>query len=615
MNKIQELKERLNKEHVLRTERIETYLKGKNLKSRVNKGGKTYQIYDIVDNKPIYITTHNLNSAKATKTVRLWTGGSLGLDLNGENMILGVWDEEDVRATHQEFLDDQVVPESRVTFPELAGTTRPASDHATHVAGTLIAKGTNENAKGMAPKALLRSFDWDADDMEATTQAQNGLLVSNHSYGVSIFDDSTPPNLQVSSANIGAYNADARTWDDVVYTVPYFLAVNSAGNDGANSYTGASAPNYDKLYGNKTAKNNLVVASAITAVSGSTGELSFFQLSTFSSQGPTDDFRIKPDITADGENVTSCGVDADDDYFASYGTSMASPNVAGSLILLQQHYNNLNSSYMRAATLKGLVCHTAIDDNVKPGPDPRLGWGVLNAEAAVNIITKKTTGLAVINELSLSDGETYTLEFSTNSSDPISATICWTDPPGNISSSPGNVLSPRLINDLDLRIEDPNSTVHTPWKLDKSDVTANAIKGDNDVDNIENIDISSGSSGNYTLTVTHKGSLTNGTQDFSLILSGTNLTLGTIDKSIEKMVKMWPNPAEDKINLSFSSSSITTSKIELYDLQGRQIFSTILDLNQTSKNYTINTVNYNTGVYFLNITNEIYKQKQKIIIK
>ena len=41
---------------------------------------------------------------------------------------------------------------------------------------------------------------------------------------------------------------------------------------------------------------------------------------------------------------------------------MASPNVAGSLLLLQEHYNNLNGEFMKSATLKGLACHTATDE-------------------------------------------------------------------------------------------------------------------------------------------------------------------------------------------------------------------------------------------------------------
>ncbi|MBP2834318.1 peptidase S8, partial [Aquimarina sp. U1-2] len=83
----------------------------------------------------------------------------------------------------------------------------------------------------MAPKAILRSYDWILDDTEALNEASNGLLLSNHSYGVPIFSGGSQ---QVSAENIGSYSSDARTWDDVAYNAPFYLAVNSAGNEGIN---------------------------------------------------------------------------------------------------------------------------------------------------------------------------------------------------------------------------------------------------------------------------------------------------------------------------------------------------------------------------------------------
>lgn len=74
-------------------------------------------------------------------------------------------------------------------------------------------------------------------------------------------------------------------------------------------------------------------------------------------------------------------------YDTATGTSMASPSVAGTLLLVQQHYNNLKSNFMKSATLKGLVCHTALDDSNLAGPDPIFGWGLLDAREAANLIT------------------------------------------------------------------------------------------------------------------------------------------------------------------------------------------------------------------------------------
>lgn len=609
---INNLKYELYNKYLERETRIESYLKGNKTLSRKYKSkDKTYEIYDIIDGRPIYRTTHNLNSAKATKTDKLQTGGSLELNLEGINMKIGVWDAESVRGTHDEFKGDQTVPQSRVEYPEFPGAfSGPISDHATHVAGTLIGKGSDANAKGMSPKATLRSFDWILDDGEALNEASNGLLISNHSYGVPIF--SSEGEQQITSDNIGSYSEDAQTWDKLAFISPYYLAVNSAGNEGTNTYSGGLGSGYDKLVGNKNAKNNLVVANANPILNPS-GALVILAINSSSSQGPTDDFRIKPDIAADGTNVYSSTAGSDTDYSTYSGTSMASPNTAGTLLLLQEYYHQLNSSYMMSATLKGLVCHTAIDDTTKPGPDPVFGWGLLNAEVAANTIKNDINGnSATIKEITLNDGETYIYQFSSAGSGPISATICWTDPAGIVSSSPNNILTPRLVNDLDLRLEDVSSTVFMPWKLDSANVAASAIKGDNTVDNIENIDISSSVSGDYTLKVSHKGSLTNGSQAFSLILTGTNLILGVSDKLISNVL-VWPNPTDEKLNLSFNTKGHKFT-VSLYDLQGRKIFSERIETILSKFNHSINTKGYNSGVYFLNIQSGSIVYNQKIII-
>ncbi len=608
---INNLKAELHNNYLEREARIENYLKANtNLSRKYKNKGKTYDIYDIIDGKPIYRTTHNANSAIATKTDRLYPGGSLGLSLEGENMNIGVWDEESVRGTHQEFEDNQVVPQSRVIYPEFpGGFFGPISDHATHVAGTLMGKGVDTRAKGMAPKANLRSYDWTIDDTEALNEASNGLLVSNHSYGVPIFSSGTQ---QVTAANIGAYTSNARTWDEVAFSSPYYLAVNSAGNEGTSTYTGGLGNGYDKLTGNKTAKNNLVVANANPTLNPS-GVLVILSINSGSSQGPTDDFRIKPDISGDGTSVFSSFSGADNAYSTISGTSMASPNVAGTCLLLQEYYNQLNSNFMRAATLKGLVCHTAIDGGNKVGPDPVFGWGLLNAEDAANAIKDDNDGTATINELTLNNSGTYTYQFSSTGTGPISATICWTDPAGATSSSPSNVLTPRLVNDLDLRLEDSGSLVSMPWKLDNTNVAAAAIKGDNNVDNIERIDIATSVAGNYTLTVTHKGTLTNGSQAFSLILTGANLTLGVSDKLISN-VTVWPNPTNDRLNLNFDSKS-EKSTIRLYDLQGREVYKENLKRASSKINHSIDTKSFYSGVYFLNIQNGNAIFNKKIIIE
>ncbi len=460
------------------------------------------------ENIPLYYTTFNINAAQTTGTSSLWTGGLSGLNLNGESMTLGIWDGGAVRTSHQEFGDRVTLADGIEFFFSNSGT-----EHATHVAGTMIASGVSAPAKGMASAALLRSSDWNSDESEMTAFAAAGYLVSNHSYGFST-------NAQDGWLNwrFGYYDETAEAWDEIAYTAPYYTIVKAAGNDG-NDGKNSSRNGYDLLEGAGTAKNVLVVG-AVDDVLNYSGNSSV-NLAFFSSTGPTDDGRIKPDIVGNGVDVHSTFSAGNLDYESLSGTSMASPNVAGSLILLQQHYNNLNSTFMRSATLRGLVIHSAKEAGSTPGPDYKYGWGLLDAKAAADVISKNEES-SLIEEHTLINGETFQKVVLADGLSPLVLTICWTDPKGTPLSegiSSQNSTSKLLVNDLDSRLTS-SSSIYSPWTLDPSDLSASASSGDNSIDNVEKIEISSPAYGEYTITINHKGSLTNGLQNFSLIISG-----------------------------------------------------------------------------------------------
>ena len=592
---------------------VDTFLANNQSYPRLKRGdnGGLMELRYIIEGQPIYISTDNVNSAKATRTNFLNTGGSLGLNLDGQNMHIATWDGGPTLATHQEFKDDSPIPQSRVNNPDLSAS-NDQSDHSTHVSGTIIAKGVNPAAKGMAPKATLTSFDWDNDDVEALSEAtNNGLLLSNHSYGIAVNqgNGNTAPTWLM-----GCYSSESSIWDNVAYNAPYYLMVASAGNDGQTSYTGGLAPNYDKLTGNKTSKNNLVVANANNPLINPSGNgqlLSLF-INTSSSQGPTDDGRIKPDICADGTSVFS-SISTNNTAYATYsGTSMAAPNTSGTLLLLQQYYNQLHGNYMRSSTLKGLVCHTADDDFTQVGPDPIFGWGLLNAKAAAETLLMATTIQAVVSERTLAQGESYTYTFSADGSGPISATICWTDPPGTVHDGSVNNPSPALVNDLDLRLQN-TSTTFFPWKLQLSNVTGGAVTGDNNVDTVENIDITSPSSGVYTLTVSHKGTLTSGSQQYALILTGSGLTLSNEDFALNTNFKVWPNPVKDQLYYSFKSVSQGDVNIEITDINGRLVYKNTDKSLSSFISGSIDMSSFSKGMYFVKIRQGNFVQTEKIV--
>ncbi|MBD3290516.1 tandem-95 repeat protein, partial [candidate division KSB1 bacterium] len=493
---------------------------------------------------PIYYKTTNLDAARTVSTDKVWSGGSAGLNLGGSGMIIGEWDGAGVRTTHQEF-GNRVLQRDDPTS---------LSRHSTHVAGTLIAGGVTARAKGMSHQATLHAYEWNDDNAEMAAAAANGLLVSNHSYGIvtgwvfdfrgdgrwAWFGDITVSETE--DYNFGYYSENTKEWDEIAYNAPYYLIVKSAGNDRNDDgplpgsqywlyidddFQLSTVPrdpdgDYDCISHNSLAKNILTVGAVNSLPNGYTEPDDVF-VASFSSWGPADDGRIKPDIVADGVALYSTMSSSDTNYGYLSGTSMASPSAAGSVLLLQQHYQETHAGQkMLASTLKGLVIHTADEAGFAEGPDYTHGWGLLNTERAARVITTDGNDNQII-ENTLAQDNSYSIEITLEEAGPLIATICWTDPPSNPIPPALDPEDKMLINDLDLRITN-NGITYEPYILNPAQPHLPATTGDNITDNVEKIYIASAEPGTYTLTVNHKGTLYSGSQAFSLIVSANAST-------------------------------------------------------------------------------------------
>ena len=539
--------------------------------------GGIAELQRIDDGKLIYYRTFNVAAAKSTRTNHLHTGGSLGLNLNGQNMIAYVWDGGHARVSHQEY--DGTGGTNRVTVEDATseGGTK-LNFHAAHVTGTITASGFTANAKGMAPQSKVKAYMWNNDLAEATAAAANGMLLSNHSYGYR--------SDLVSDQYFGAYIQESRDWDNLLYNAPYYLMVCAAGNDGSTNYNGAplnsSLPQYDKLTGHAVSKNNLVVANANDANIDTNGNLVSVTINTGSSQGPTDDLRIKPDITGNGSGVYSTLETGDSAYGSLTGTSMASPNVTGTLLLLQQHHNNLKGSYMRSATLKGLAMHTADDAGIA-GPDAIFGYGLLNAKRAAQAISDNGNQ-ALLSELTLQPGQTYTVNVNSDGVNKLIASICWTDPAG-VTTTATNSGTAKLVNDLDIRISKATTT-YLPWRL--TGVNTNGL-GDNTKDPFERAEVT-GASGTYTISITHKGAaLTGGSQNYSLVVTGISTgTADTIAPSAPTSLAA-SGTTQTATNLTWTASTDNVA-VTGYDVyRGATLVTTVTGTSYTATGLTAST--------------------------
>ena len=382
-------------------------------------GGGAFELIDFDGERPLYRATCNANAAISSGANLLWAAP---YGVTGNGGTVGVWDASSALTTHQEY-------GGRVTTKDGSGAT---SDHSSHVVGTVCAAGIDAAAKGMAPAVRVDSYDWDNDSGEMTARGaavpgEAGMLnISSHSYGINAgwVYTQTPVYTWYGAGttaagyedHFGQYNTYARDIDVLAYSLPYYLIFWAAGNDRSdNPATGnavALSPGgasvscdpalhppgdrtykggYDTVSYEGLGKNVLTVGALTDAVSGGLRSPGSALMTSFSSWGPTDDGRIKPDVVANGYYLRSTSYAGDTSYSTMSGTSMATPSAAGSAHLLVHLFHTLfTNQVMRASTLKALLIRTA-DDKGNAGPDYEYGWGLINGSQPFSLILSGVT--------------------------------------------------------------------------------------------------------------------------------------------------------------------------------------------------------------------------------
>jgi hypothetical protein len=630
----QQLKNCLQRHMAAQNSIIDSLIQAKDPRLKKDKEGNYIRPNRVSPSgKPLYFTTyHGRSHRKAIKADVVGTTGSTGYNPDGNGIQMGIWDGGHIFAAHDEFTGgpDYFGPSVNIEISD-AATADIWSSHPTSVASIMVAKGLfhqfNYDMTGIAPGLdKIYSYDWENDVSEIFEQLQintnSDFIISNHSYGYPLTDENNEP---IPSEYIGDYSDWSALLDEIAYIYPTYLHVLAAGNSGRVSYPDQQVLGLDQLTGSTSAKNVLTVGSFSMDDNGSNKGAT-----EFSSAGPTNDFRIKPEVCGPGENLGVASWSENDSvatdiYQANSGTSFASPAAAAGVALLQQLHKRIFDEYMDGAAIKALLCHTADDitdwnGQDITGPDVKTGYGAINLEKAAMLIEKDEKENLTIHNFELDQGDTETLYFQTTAvGELLTATVSWYDPPAAFFATN------TLINDLDLRITQENTT-YLPWKLPDGAQQAVAILGDNYRDNLEKVVVSSEIGGRYKITISHKGNLSrinldgefeNTTQKGTLIVSGPGIFLKS-EQELDKLATVnsflvAPLPAKDSFTVSALDNNIPFKNLTILSLDGK----VMLSKSRNNFSLTSTTVDISilvSGAYILGIETKVGPIFEQILI-
>ncbi len=481
-----------------------------------------------VDTVPIPLGELNDGARAATNAA---TVNAAPYNLTGAGVNVLVYDSGMVDTVHGDFAGRVI---------QLDGdATETVRNHSTHVSGTVLGDGSQSNQNdtagnpnggtagqwaGMAPGASLRSFgssggdtlynnagDLNGDFTTALTAA-GGTDLATMSLGNNVVLNGFP------CAQLGDYTGTAIVMDQIVRGSiggQQLIYLNAAGNERGGAATCGTT--YSTIPSPATAKNTIVVGAVNSNDNTMTG---------FSSWGPTDDGRLKPDIvgpgcqtTGDG-GITSTGFldggggnldpgETQNAYVQMCGTSMATPAAAGSTALVVQRWKALYGAAARPLghTAKAILIHTATDLG-NAGPDYQFGYGHVNAQAAVDLVNADATAnLIVVDQVDNGATDSYT--FNSDGLTGPQVTLVWSDPPA------AQLAATALINDLDLRLIDPDGIVYQPFVLDPANPANVATTGNDATNNVEMV-VGAAKAGTWQVTVAGTA-VPSGPQQYTLI--------------------------------------------------------------------------------------------------
>ena len=467
------------------------------------------------------------------------------------------------------------------------------SGHGTHVSTSVLGDGNAAGlGRGTAPAARLV---FQATENWATMKGLCAIYYTSGYYltGLptdlnTLFQQAYDQGARIhsnswGSAAAGDYTANSAHADNFVWVHPDMLITFSAGNDGVDANADGVIDN-DSMGAPATAKNVLTVGASendragnwqcdpsltytTCAAQGGQNVIATYgtswpadypanpikddpgagnaqQMAAFSSRGPTDDGRYKPDVVAPGTWILSGysdlyqqGYDAtanpknsawqydgwgfpyDSQYKYMGGTSMSNPLTAGGAAVVRDYYNKAKGiTNPSAALVKATIINSAVDlldenndglnDNDFPIPNNIEGWGRVNLDGATDgtiAYYEPTTGLGT--------GVTNTFNVTTTGG-PLKVTVVWSDYPST------DTATINLVNDLDLTVVNGATTYRGNVFAGGWSATGGTADRRN---NVENVYVQSPVAGTYTVSVSGFN-VPNGPQKYALVVDGGTIT-------------------------------------------------------------------------------------------
>lgn len=444
------------------------------------------------------------------------------------------------------------------------GASDKDSGHGTHVAGSVGGNGARSSGlyKGLAYQATLtfqaveQFTQWtgicsiysNGYYLTGLPNDLNSLFLESYNWGARIHTNSWGADVS------GIYDTSSQQADQFIWGHKNFTILFAAGNAGTDANSNGYVDT-DSMGSPATAKNIITIgASENNRSSGGYnpgGACSTYgacwptdypanptssdplsdspqEMAAFSSRGPTDDGRIKPDLVAPGTNILSTrssqisgngwGAGPSQYYMYMGGTSMATPLAAGGTTVVRDYLvDSVGLTNPSAALIKAVLINSAVDisgygntgqEAGLPIPNNHEGWGRIDLAAATS-----STNRRLVDNQSLSTNVTHTYSFTvTNSAVPLKTSLVWSDYQGNPAASV------QLVNNLNLKVTAPDgATIYYGNRFSGGwSTTGGSADG---VNNVENVYLQSPATGRWKVEVIGFN-VPQGPQPYALVVYG-----------------------------------------------------------------------------------------------